>query len=85
MKNAALFAFSLEVVCRDCGECIENTVMDTDGVFVNPKADGSTIWTIEQVKKASGKEIICPACDEPMKIVSDSKAQIGATTDEAES
>ncbi len=78
MRNAMIAAASLEIVCRDCGECIVNDVMDTDGVFINSKADGSTIWTIEQVQKASGRKIVCPSCDEPMKIIMDSKAHVSA-------
>lgn len=85
MRLAMIMAASLEVVCRDCGECIENTIMDADGIFVVPKADGSYIWTVEQVKAASGKVIVCPSCDEPMKIIPQSKAVVPSESTQPES
>lgn len=68
-RLALIAAASLEVVCRDCGECQPNQ---------QPASDGSTIWTIEQVAKASadGLVLTCVACDEPIKVMAQSKAVI---------
>lgn len=63
IRCARIATETIHVICPYCGAD-------------QPNVDGTSDWTKEDVSKLDTKVIKCESCDKPMKVLSQTRAQI---------